>query len=91
MRKKRVYYPIDKAKIQEAIELYLVYAEKGDEDSWNRCYDIANTIGRGSHVWMAIHGILQACYYSDTLDVEHVYSGILALGINTQLEDYYGD
>lgn len=91
MSKKRVYYPIDKNKIQYAIDKYLEYMKNDDPDAWSDAYNACNEISPGSTAWMCLIHVIQACYYSNTLDVEHIYEGILALGINTKLEDYYGD
>ena len=90
---KRVYYPIDKKAIQEAIDLYNEYSRReptpSHEESmalWGEFCDKFNEISHGSNVWCA--HIFQPMAWSGTLDEEHVYYAILAMGINTKLEEY---
>lgn len=92
MKTKRVYYPIDKKAIQEAIDLYNEHNERestlSHEESmvlWEKYCDKFNEISPGSNTWVA--SIFQAMSWSGTLDVEHVYYAILAMGINTKLEE----
>lgn len=90
---KRVYYPINKTKIQEAIDLYLEYCARESymsmEESmllWDKYCDTFNEICPGSNVWAS--SIFQPMKWSDSLTVENVYYAILAMGINTKLEEY---
>ena len=83
---KRVYYPINKEKIAEAIALYEAY-DKTDRTSqeatelWDRYNTAKKAICPGSYVWAA--NFFQAMSFSGTLTVERVYYAILAMGINT--------
>ncbi len=83
---KRVYHPINKAKIQEAIDYYKEFSgyQKLD-DSYEKYYNAWHEVCPGSNAWASL--IFQPMLWSGTLDVEHVYYAILAMGINTTLEE----
>lgn len=87
MRTKRVHHPINKTKIQEAIDYYVDYAENENEDSWHKYYDTCQDICMHSPAWAALTSMFQPMYWSKTLTVENVYYAILAMGINTTLEE----
>lgn len=96
MRTKRIHCPIDKAKIQEAIDLYNDYWDKENERTeeennalWSKYCDAQRDICPAANVW-SMH-IFQSMKWSGTLDVEHVYNTILAAGTNTVLVEVYDD
>lgn len=96
MKTERIYCPINKDKIQEAIDLYNEYwdkeTERTDEENdalWSKYCDTHREICPGANVW-SMH-IFQAMTWSGTLDVEHVYNTILASGTNTVLVEVYDD
>ena len=96
MKTKRIHNPIDKAKIQEAIDLYNDYWDKEnlrteEENSamWSKYCDAHHRICPCSNVWSM--NIFQSMKWSGTLDVEHVYNTILAAGTNTVLVEVDDD
>lgn len=96
MKTKRVYYPINKAKIQEAIDLYNEYSEKNDAlpheeamELWYKYCDAFEAICPMSNAW-TLH-IFQAMRWSGTLTVDNVYYAIIIMGANTKLVEVDDD
>lgn len=89
MRTKRIYYPIDKNKIQKAIDHYMHYTESGDEASWNEFYDTCQDICIRSNVWPVVTSMFLPMYWSGSLTVENVYYALIVMGVNTKLEEIY--
>ena len=96
MKTKRVYYPVNKAKIQEAIDLYNKYNEinhtLSQEEAmelWTKYCDTFDAICPRSNVWV-LH-IFQAMRWSDTLTVDNVYYAIIVMGANTKLVEVDDD
>lgn len=87
MRTKRIHYPINKTKIQEAIDLYTYYIDNGDEAFWNEFYDTCQDICIHSNAWAVLTSMFQPMYWSGTLTVENVYYALIVMGVNTQLEE----
>ena len=89
---KRVYHPVDKAKIKEAIDAWEIYHEAHNtqpkevyEPLWDKAYHAYNDMVPNSNVWAS--SLFQPMAWSGTLTVENVYNTIIASGMNTTLEE----
>lgn len=91
---KRVYHPINKDKIQEAIDAYNEYwkksadlsvSEEECEEMWDKFIKARNKICPGSNLWAA--HFFQAMSWSGTLTVERVYYTIIASGVNITVKE----
>lgn len=82
---KRVYYPVNKKAIEESIKLYLKYRENGS--TWEEFYYSCDKICPGSNAWAVITAMFQPMFWSKSLTVDNVYYAILAMGVNTKMEE----
>lgn len=89
---KRIYHPVDKAKIKIAIDAWKIYYEalksktkEEWEPLWDKAYRAYNEMVPGSNVWAS--SLFQPMAWSGTLTVDNVYNTIIASGMNTTLEE----
>ena len=86
---KFVEVPINREKIQECIDAYEEYwktehpfTEDGAKEYYCQIDKLWGEVCPGSSVWAA--SIMQPMMWCNTLDVDHVYNAIVAMGINVR-------
>ena len=92
MKTKRIHYPVNKAKIEEAIYWYNKYDQcdpRLNDEYWDKHYEACSRICPQAYVRVMVCSLIQAMHFANNLTVDNVYYSILASGANTRLEEEY--